>query len=91
MKVWEPEKVGIVGRARSQRVFHPPHLFLKKLLKLIFKEEGKDRKILDERESLVGCLLRAPPWGSNPQPMHVPLTWDPSVGRLTLYPPSQNI
>ncbi|ELK36593.1 Importin subunit alpha-2 [Myotis davidii] len=37
------------------------------------KEEGeRDRNINDERESLIGCLLHVPHWGSSLQPGHVP-------------------
>ncbi|KAK1343982.1 hypothetical protein QTO34_014540 [Cnephaeus nilssonii] len=38
------------------------------------QRKGEGRKINDERESWIGCLLHAPYWGSSPQPRYVPLT-----------------
>ncbi|ELK27426.1 Phosphatidylinositol 3-kinase regulatory subunit beta [Myotis davidii] len=37
------------------------------------REKKRERNINDERESLIGCLLHTPYWGSSPQPRHVPL------------------
>ena len=48
------------------------------------EERERDRNINDERESLIGCLLHAPYWGSSPQPRHVPLAGIKPPGPFSL-------
>nr|KAF6303972.1 hypothetical protein mMyoMyo1_008955 [Myotis myotis] len=47
------------------------YLFLKIYIFINFREEGGGRERdgnVNERESLIGCLLHAPHWGWSPQP-----------------------
>nr|KAF6267785.1 hypothetical protein mMyoMyo1_011544 [Myotis myotis] len=43
--------------------------FVFKYIRIAFREGGRERNIHDERrEPWMGCLLRAPHWGSSPPP-----------------------